>query len=83
MSQSPELSPAEREEHIDMLILEMLLDNDAQRPWTVDEIARELDIPEEAPDSIGRLARAGLIHRHDGFVFASRAAIRAHTSSTA
>lgn len=79
MNQSPELSPAQREDHIDMLVLEMLLDRDAQRPWSVDEIARELDIPEEASDSVGRLARAGLVHRQDGFVFASRAAIRAHT----
>jgi hypothetical protein len=78
MSQSQELSPAQREQHIDMLILEMLLDKDAQRPWRIEEIERELDIPEEAPDSIGRLARAGLVHRLDGFVFASRTAIRAH-----
>lgn len=81
MSQSHEPSPAEREQHTDALILEMLLGNDAQRPWTVDEIARELDLPEEASDSIGRLARAGLVHRLDGFVFASRAAIRANTLS--
>jgi hypothetical protein len=79
MSQSLELSPAEREQHIDMLILEMLLDKDAQRPWTVEEIERELDIPQEASDSVGRLARAGLIHRLDGFVFASRTAVCAHT----
>jgi hypothetical protein len=78
MSQSHELTPAQREQHIDMLILKMLLDKHAQRPWTVEEIERELDIPEEASDSLGRLARAGLIHRLDGFVFASRTAIRAH-----
>ena len=82
MSQSHEPErPAEREEHTDAVILEMLLDKNAQRPWTVAEIARELDIPEEAADSVGRLARTGLVHRLHGFVFASRTAIRANTLS--
>lgn len=70
------------EEHTDAVILEALLDTNAQRPWTVAEVAREFDLSEEnASDSVGRLARAGLVHRHDGFVFASRAAVRTSTLS--
>jgi DNA-binding MarR family transcriptional regulator len=70
------------EEHADALILEALLDKDAQRPWTVAEIARAFDFSEEnASDSVGRLARAGLVHRLHGFVFASRTAVRTSTLS--
>lgn len=74
--------PAECEDHTDAVILEALLDTNAQRPWTVAEIAREHHLSEEnASDSVGRLARAALVHRLDGFVFASRAAVRAGTLS--
>jgi hypothetical protein len=71
------MSEAEKQEHTDGVILEALLDHDAQRPWSVDEVASEIEDPEAASDSLGRLLRAGLIHRLDGFVFASRAALRA------
>lgn len=71
------MSEAEQQDHTDGVILEALLDDDAQRPWTVDEVASEIEDPTAASDSLGRLARAGLIHRCDGFVFASRAALRA------
>lgn len=63
---------------MDSLILEMLLDDDAARPWTVGEIASEIGNPIHADDGVGRLARAGLVHRLKGFVWASRAAIAAH-----
>jgi hypothetical protein len=73
----PPMTTAEREAHTDAVILEALLDSDAQRPWAVDEIARVLNDPIDASDGLGRLVRAGLVHRLDGFVFASRAALRA------
>lgn len=74
--------PAYREDHTDAVILEALLDKNAQRPWTVAEIAREHGLSDDdAADSVGRLARAALVHRLDGFVFASRAAVRAGTLS--
>ena len=53
----------------------MLLGPDDQRPWSVDEIERE--IGKEAADSLNRLYGGGLIHHLDRFVWASRAAIMA------
>ena len=38
---------------------------------------RVIEDPIAAADSLGPLARAGLIHRLNGFVFASRAALHA------
>jgi hypothetical protein len=45
----------------------------------IEELQRELDWPYQfrIDDALARLARAGLIHRHDDFVFAARAAVRA------
>ncbi len=62
---------------VDGDVLDALLAHGAQRPWSVDEVARVIEDPVAAADSLGRLARAGLIHRLDGFVFASRAALHA------
>jgi hypothetical protein len=70
-------TPAEQDDQIDGLVLSMLCDDDAQRPWTVAEIAREIDGPLSAADAVARLIRAGLAHRLDGFVFATRAALHA------
>lgn len=71
------MTETEQQDHTDAVILEALLDSDAQRPWAVDEVARLLNDPIDASDGLGRLVRAGLVHRLDGFVFASRAALRA------
>lgn len=73
----PPMSEAEKQDHTDAVILEVLLEDDGQRPWSVDEVARVVEDPVAASDGVGRLARAGLVHRLDGFVFASRAALRA------
>lgn len=69
------LDPAERERHIDATSLGMLLGQDDQRPWSVDEIERE--IGKETADSLNRLYGGSLIHRLDRFVWASRAALMA------
>lgn len=69
-------SPAEQEIEADGEILRMLL-LDWRGPWTVEEIGREMDDPVEAVDGVMRLARAGLVHRLDGFVFPTRTAVRA------
>lgn len=68
------MSEIEREKHTDGVILSVLLAGDAQRPWSEDEVAREIEDPIAAADSLKRLARGGLIHRLDRFVFPSRAA---------
>lgn len=70
-------TPAIEDAQTDAAILEVLLDDQVQRPWSADEIARELDDHIAAADGLDRLARSGLVHRLDGgFVFASRAALR-------
>ena len=68
-------TPVEQDDRIDGVVLAMLLDADAQCPWTDDEVARELGGDASTVDCLGRLAGAGLIHRLDGFVFATRAAV--------
>lgn len=56
-------------------VLGLILGRDAQRPWSKDEIDRE--VGHDAIDSLNRLYGAGLIHRLNGFVWATRAAIMA------
>lgn len=73
----PPMNEAEKQAHTDGVILEVLLDGDGQRPWTVDEVALVVEDPVAASDGLARLARAGLIHRLNEFVFASRSALRA------
>jgi hypothetical protein len=65
------------EARIDSAILALLLDDDAQRPWSVDEVAREIGDPLATSDAVARLYGAGLVHRLEGFVFATRPALRA------
>jgi Mn-dependent DtxR family transcriptional regulator len=58
-------------------ILYLLSDPEDNQPlWSVEDLAREMENP-CVSDSLNALHRAGLIHRtSDGFVFASRAAVR-------
>jgi hypothetical protein len=67
------LTPAEQDGQIDSAILGLLIDMDATRPWSFDEIERE--IRSNPTDSLNRLYGGGLIHRLEGFVWASRAAV--------
>lgn len=74
MHDQPSLSPAEEDARIDGAILMTLL-SAPHRPWSVDEITRAMDC--NPSDSLRRLYGGGLIHRLDGFVWASRAAVLA------
>lgn len=70
--------PAEQEADSDRDVLYLLTADDAQRPWSSDEVAREIGDRAAAVDSLDRLYGAGLIHRlGEGFVFATRAAVTA------
>ena len=42
MHENPTLTPAEEDRQIDSAILALLIDSDAQRPWSTDEITREI-----------------------------------------
>jgi hypothetical protein len=75
MQDQTTFSPAEQEGQIDSTILGLLIYENAQRPWSFDEIARE--IGKNPTDSLNRLYGGGLIHRLEDFVWASRAAVMA------
>jgi hypothetical protein len=64
------------ESHAEDCILRWLLDSEQQRPWSVDEVAREYGDRLVAIDALANLNGVGLIHRMGDFVFATRAAIR-------
>jgi hypothetical protein len=69
-------SVGEAERCVDRNLLALMLDDD-RGLWSFDELAREFGADVE--DSVTRLYGAGLIHKVDGgFVFATRAAARAH-----
>jgi hypothetical protein len=69
--------PVEHDQNADGIILSLLTDCDEQRPWSVEEIAREYGNHGDTIDALSRLYAAGLIHRLGEFVWATRAAIRA------
>jgi len=66
----------EEEARVEGDILNLLIDAKNQRPWSIEEVIREHGNRQDAVDGINRLHSAGLLHRTEGFVFATRAAIR-------
>jgi hypothetical protein len=64
-------------QQVDAAILGLLVDPGASRPWSVEEVVREIGSDVETADGLARLAGAGLCHRLKGFVWASRAALHA------
>jgi hypothetical protein len=63
-------------DQVDQAILGLLLFEPGLALWAIDEIVREIGSRIAVTDSLCRLHRAGVIHRLDGFVFASRTAAR-------
>jgi len=59
----------------DHTVLELLITED--RLWSFEEVVRELGERVVIEDAVARLHGAGLIHRLESFVFATRAAMRA------
>jgi hypothetical protein len=75
--EKPTLTPIERDNQVDGVIMLWLTQDDTHRPWSVDEIAREYGNHGNAVDALARLHGVGLIHRMGEFVWATRAAIHA------
>ena len=70
-------SVAADEARVDHAILSILLDDHGPPLWAVEEVAREMGDPLATADSLARLYGAGLVHRFEDFVFATRAALSA------
>lgn len=74
---TPESDPAEYA--TEETVLDLFLYGDSQRPLTLHEIGLEIGSETVAADAIANLHAAGLVHKtSDGFLFASRAAVRHH-----
>jgi hypothetical protein len=70
-------SVIERDEQVEGAILTLLLDFEAGSLWSEEELIRSLKHSRvEVLDSLSSLYAAGLVHRFEGFVFATRAASR-------
>lgn len=68
-------TPAEQDDVADRSIMDVLIDDPG--PWAVEELQREFLAPIAVLDSLNRLAGVGMVHRLDGFVFATRTAKQA------
>jgi hypothetical protein len=78
----PDMQPSPAQEPDDTTIESGILDRltypDDQRPWSVEELVREIRHRLSVIDAIAKLQAAGLIHRTtDDLIFPTRSAIRA------
>ncbi len=81
MQDQPTPDVAEEDRISESAIFGLISAPDEQRPWSVDEIAREMGDSNATEDGLARLYGAGLIHRCGEFVWATRAALRAEQIS--
>jgi hypothetical protein len=66
---------AEQDRQAEGAILGLLLNFEAGSLWSVEELVRQLSTPRlDVMDGLASLQAAGLVHRVDDFVFATRAA---------
>jgi hypothetical protein len=74
---TPTHEPKRAEHATAHTVLDLMLGDEVQRPWTIHELALEIGSTMVVEDAIAELHAAGLVHKiADGFVFAARPAIR-------
>lgn len=64
--------------YLDQAVLQIMLDNERQRPISEAEVARIVSTPGHVPASLKRLRVAGLIHRWNDLATATHAAVYYH-----
>jgi hypothetical protein len=75
MDGSGSCGTAERQGQVEGAILGLLLNFEAGSLWSAEEVVRQLSASRvDVMDGLASLQAAGLIHRVDEFVFATRAA---------
>jgi predicted transcriptional regulator len=76
-NEQPSPDTPDRAKHAtDGTVLDLLVEDENQRPWTRDELVLEIGSSAVVEDAINNLQAAGLVHKtSDGFIFATRAAV--------
>jgi hypothetical protein len=69
---------SEAHAYLDQAVLQIMLDNERQRPISETELARIVSTPGHVPASLKRLRVGGLIHRWNDLATASHAAVYYH-----
>jgi hypothetical protein len=69
---------SEAHAYLDKAVLQIMLDNERQRPISETELARIVSTPGHVPVSLKRLRVGGLIHRWNDLATASHAAVYYH-----
>jgi predicted transcriptional regulator len=75
MQDQPNETVAEQGRRTEQTILTLVLSG-AQSIWSVEELASEIGRRMDTVDALATLQAAGLVHRCQDFVFATRAALR-------
>jgi hypothetical protein len=70
-------------ECVERVVLALLLEPGCRAPWSVAELGREIGSEPRAANAVVGLHAAGLVHRLNEFVWASRSAARFHELAVA
>jgi hypothetical protein len=66
------------DDDVERVVLSLLLESKTDGPWSVSELVLEIGGELRTKDAIRRLCAAGLVHRCEEFLWATRPATRFH-----